>query len=368
MTTVWSPCEAAASRYSRGVLRTDLLVVGGGAMGSATAWWAARAGRDVVLLERHPGHHPYGSSHGRSRIFRLGYADAYYVRLAREARALWSLLEAESGASLLTPASCVDHGASAEVGEVARQLAAAGVPCETLTPSAAAARWPALRFEGSVVHQPEAGRLDADAVVTTLHAEAARHGADVRFATRALGAHSAPDGVVVETDRDAVEARVVVLAAGAWLPGLLGSMPAPDDLPPLRVTQEQPVYFAARDAGAEWPSFIHRVTEGYPFYGLGAPGDGVKAGEHGSGREIDPDAPLPVDDAAVARIEAYAAAWIPGVEPVATRVDACLYTSTPDETFVLRRRGPVVLCSPCSGHGFKFVPAIGRRMAELSSG
>jgi sarcosine oxidase len=347
------------------VQRTDTLVVGGGAMGSATAWWAARAGRDVVLLERHPGHHPHGSSHGRSRIFRLAYDDPYYVGLARQARDLWRLLEEESGASLLEVTGGVDHGYG--VAAVAAALGAAGESYETLSPAAAAERWPMLRCEHEVVHQPDAGRLDADAVVTTLHAEAARHGADVRFSTTVLGAFRTASGVVVVTDRGEIAANVVVVAAGAWLPGLLGSLPVPADLPPFRVTQEQPAYFAVRGE-ATWPSFVHHRAEGPIVYGLGAPGDGVKAGEHGSGRVVSPDARLGVDDDAVARMAAYASAWLPGVEPEVTRVDSCLYTSTPGDAFCLRREGPLVVCSPCSGHGFKFVPAIGRLTAGLASG
>lgn len=343
-------------------MRTDLLVVGGGAMGSATAWWAARAGRDVTLLERHPGHHVHGSSHGRSRIFRLAYADASYVGMAREAFELWRLLELESGATLLHVTGGLDHGVAAD--DVERNLAAAGLPFARLSPAEASERWPAMRFDGDAVHQPDAGRLDADEVVTTLHAEAARHGADVRFGVTAVSAAETPYGIAVSLlDGETVEARVAVVAAGAWLPGLLGSLPVPDDLPPFRVTQEQPVYLAS---DAEWPSFIHHRATGVPYYGLAAPGDGVKVGEHGSGRPVDPDARLGVNEAAVRRVEAYAAEWLPGATPVAARVDSCLYTTTPDESFVLRRHGALVVCSPCSGHGFKFTPVIGRTVAKLS--
>jgi sarcosine oxidase len=354
------------------VERTDLLVVGGGAMGAATAWWAARAGRSVTLLERHAGHHDRGSSHGRSRIFRLAYADPYYVGLAREAAALWRVLEAESGAALLDVTGGVDHGADlVAVRGVADALAAAGLPYAVLPPAEAAERWPGLRFEGSVVHQPDAGRLDADAVVTTLYAEAARHGAALRFSTEVTSLRRDGDGVVAETSAGPVAARVAVLAAGAWLPGLLGrlgrpgAVPAPEGLPTFVVTQEQPVYFPG---DGPWPSFIHHRLGAVPVYGLGAPGEGVKAGEHGSGRVVSPDARLPVDEAALARLESYVETWLPGAVPRATRADSCLYTTTPDESFVLRRSGPVVVCSPCSGHGFQFVPVIGRLTAELASG
>jgi sarcosine oxidase len=39
---------------------------------------------------------------------------------------------------------------------------------------------------------------------------------------------------------------------------------------------------------------------------------------------------------------------------------------TPDEDFVLDRVGPVVVCSCCSGHGFKFAPLLGEIVAELA--
>jgi glycine/D-amino acid oxidase-like deaminating enzyme len=47
--------------------------------------------------------------------------------------------------------------------------------------------------------------------------------------------------------------------------------------------------------------------------------------------------------------------------------DTCLYTNTPDEQFVLDRRGPVVIGSPCSGYGFTFTPLIGRVLADLAT-
>jgi sarcosine oxidase len=44
-----------------------------------------------------------------------------------------------------------------------------------------------------------------------------------------------------------------------------------------------------------------------------------------------------------------------------------MYTTTADEAFILERRGRLVIGSPCSGHGFKFAPAIGERLADLAT-
>jgi sarcosine oxidase len=47
--------------------------------------------------------------------------------------------------------------------------------------------------------------------------------------------------------------------------------------------------------------------------------------------------------------------------------ESCFYTTTDDEEFILERHGRIVVGSACSGHGFKFAPAIGTRLAALAA-
>ena len=361
-----------------------VVVVGGGAMGAATAWWLARTGRPVTLLEQFAPGHDRGSSHGSSRIFRFSYADRRYVDLAVRAHALWRDLQEEAGEALLTPVGCLEHGPTAAVDALHRTMSEAGVTHRMTDPAEAAERWPLFRFDEAVLYQPEAGRVDADATVRALHARAARHGAEVRAGVRVREVRPRGDGAEVVTDGATLRAGVVVLAAGAWLPGLLAGaaarLPELAGLPPLRVTQEQPAYFAPLPGGPaveDVPSIVHSRRFpggavdrplGLGYYALGGPGRGVKLGEHGTGPAIDPDRRVPPDPAGVRRLHRYARDWLPGVDSAPVAVDTCLYTSTPDEDFVIRRIGPLVVCSPCSGHGFKFVPAIGELTAAVALG
>jgi glycine/D-amino acid oxidase-like deaminating enzyme len=96
----------------------DVVVVGGGVMGSAAAWALARRDVGVVLLERLGPGHVFGASHGRARIYRNTYAQPHHQALVAEARRLWAELEAETGATLLHPASEV--ASAAAPGQLAR--------------------------------------------------------------------------------------------------------------------------------------------------------------------------------------------------------------------------------------------------------
>jgi glycine/D-amino acid oxidase-like deaminating enzyme len=86
------------------VARWDVVVVGGGSMGLASAWHLAGRGRRVLLCERHEPGHLYGSSHGATRIFRTAYRDPAYTRFALEALHGWRELEADAGEPLLDQA------------------------------------------------------------------------------------------------------------------------------------------------------------------------------------------------------------------------------------------------------------------------
>ncbi|WP_353827127.1 FAD-dependent oxidoreductase [Agromyces sp. SYSU T0242] len=362
-----------------GVVGVETVVVGGGAMGAATAWQLARRGREVTLLERFEPGHRNGSSHGASRNFNVGYADPAYVAMLVEALPLWRELEAESGASLLDLVGVANHGPTPHFDVVHAALTAAGIPAEFLPVEEASRRWPGIRFDTRVLFNERAGRVDADAAVAALHARAAALGADVRHRTRATAIEVVGgDRVRVASTSDdgaeqVFEARTAVVTLGAWTTKFIGALP----LPPLVVTQEQPAHFAVRDDGMPWPSynqFPGSPADGYgywrsPVYGMLTPGEGVKAGWHGVGPLADPDARdfLPVPDQ-LADLQRYARDWLPGVDADAVTPISCTYTTTPDEHFVLDRIGPIVVGAGFSGHGFKFTPVVGRILADLADG
>ena len=357
-----------ARQTPRVAQRVDVAVIGAGAMGSATAWWLARRGRSVALIEQFAQGHARGSSHGASRIFRYAYADPRYVRMAQEALPLWRELEDDVGQPLLEITGGLDHGRASLVEPVAEALAAGGVDHARLTPEAAVERWPGMRFEGTVIHCPGAGRCLADASVLALQQRAASLGADVRFSSGPATLTWTEDTATVRTPGDEWRAQVAVVTAGAWLPTVVGSRIA---RPPLRITRERVQHFRPVRPADEpsWPSFIHHRTDAWR-YGLLSPGEGVKVAEHMTGPVVDPDDGLPAEadaGAATDRVRRYVEHWFPGLDPAPIHPATCLYTTTPTHDFVLERQGPIVIGSACSGHGFKFTPLVGRILADLAT-
>jgi len=330
--------------------RADAVVVGAGVMGLATAHALARMGREPIVLEQFRLGHTHGSSHGATRIFRLAYDEPEWVRLAQEALPLWRRLEAESGEPLLDLTGLVDL--PLDLDRLTAALDGTDTAYELLTAAEVEHRFGLATNCCKAVFQPDAGVVFADRAVRALAA-----GLDVREHVRVDAL--TPNGV--ETDAGAIEADTVVVAAGAWARTLLRG--AGIDLPVVP-TRETVSYFRLASGGAV-PSVIDYANR--ETYALTA-GDGVlKVGVHRTGPPTDPPDEGEPDPEIVAVATEWAGRSFRLAQPDPVRVETCIYTNTADAGFVLERHGRIVVCSACSGHGFKFAPAVGARVAALAS-
>jgi sarcosine oxidase len=360
----------------------DVIAVGGGVMGCATAYHLSKRGRRVLLLEQFAIGHERGSSHGHSRIFRLAYDAPDYVRLAQAALPLWRALEHESGADLLLQTGGLDYAlpGTPAFEATCTILAALDIEFEQLDRAAVARRFPQFRMPDDIVaiYQRDSGILDANRCVATLASEARRHGADIRENEPARQIRAVGAGVEVRTDTGSYTADRLVVTAGAWARPLLRQLGL--DLP-LTVTREQVAYFVPRavnDIGesdqfapSRFPIFIQHDAEkpaayGFPLFGL----PGVKIGFHQSGPVIEPENEQRTADATMnAALHEYLARWIPGAAGELLFSQTCRYTNTPDQHFIIDRHPDhpqTLIGSPCSGHGFKFGVLIGAILADLA--
>jgi sarcosine oxidase len=319
-------------------------VIGAGVMGLATARVLARRGHEVVVFEQFERGHARGSSHGRSRIFRLAYAEPEYVRLAQEALGLWRELESESGETLLELNGLLEIVRTLE-GSTAATLEACGVEWHRLEAGEAERRFPVRVPKGSfAVLQPEAGIVRADKALGAL-----AHDLDIRYGIR--------------KEPEEVDADVVVVTAGSWVNELL------DEPLPVKVTRETVCYFRPEN-GRPIPSLVSFKPGGHThdMYSLSDPVHGLKVGAHHAGPEVDPNEKGEPDPRLIKQIATWARETYRLAERDPVAAETCLYTTTPDETFILESRGRLVIGSPCSGHGFKFAPVIGERLADLATG
>jgi sarcosine oxidase len=350
----------------------EAIVVGAGVAGGATARALAERGVQTTLIEQFEVGHTRGSSHGPTRLFRLAYPQPDYVRLAVRALDAWRELEDAAGEELLVRNGGLYAGAWAE--ESALALDAAGVSHDWLEPAEAAERYPAMSFDGldRVLRQEDGGTCLADRTVAAQVRLAREAGADVRERTEALRLLVTREGVEVETTAGELRAPVAVVTAGPYAAPLLAQ--AGVELP-LEASFAQVTYFRALDGAEQPPGFVEAggVDGGLAHGGYWVPspdGSGaVKAGDGAAGATVDPrEAPFEVDPEEERVVADFVRRRLPGYDPVPVRSETCIYTMTPDEDFVLDRRGPLVVGSPCSGHGFKFAPLLGRILADLVTG
>jgi sarcosine oxidase len=341
-----------------------VVILGAGLAGTATARSVAARGHRVTVLERFEAGHVRGSSHGQERIFRLSYEDPEYVRLGREALAGWRALEAEVGEPILHPVGMLDHGDEDRLATIERICREQGVPIERVRAGVATAMWPGLRFDTDVLIQPEAGWIAADRALAAFTALAERDGASIHHGRAARRVESVGSGWRIATGEGDVDADALVVTTAGWTADLLGPMlSAAVEVPAITVTTEVAAYFRPR-ASTPWPCWCRRAEP--EVYGLPSPDGLVKVAEHGTGVASHPDERSfdPPPDT-LARLADYVAAWLPAVDPTVVRSTTCLYASTPTDDFVLDRSGSLVLGVGLGGHGFKFGPALGDRLASL---
>ncbi len=346
-------------------------------MGSATAYHLAARGARVLGIDQHTPPHAFGSSHGESRIIRLVYYEhPLYVPMIRRAYELWHRLEHDSGAHGLLRATgnlMLGHETSGLIHGARRAAREHDLPVEEIGPGRVQARFPQfIPLPGfTALFDPAAGILDPERCIKAHLDLAARHGATLRTGERVMNWMSTGSGVRVRTTEATYEADRLVLAAGPWMPELMGAVG-----PTLDVERQTVLWFDPPGERAMWtpdrfPTFMCEFEDGQLIYGFPLGPRGWKAAVHYEGDPV-PDMRAmrrDVQPHEVARVRNAVARLFDWVkEAPLLDSSSCLYTDTPDLRFIIDFMPGlphVLVSSPCSGHGFKFASAIGEMQAQL---
>ena len=354
----------------------DVIVIGVGGMGSATAYELAKRGKRVLGLERFDVPHEMGSSHGVSRIIRLAYyEDPSYVPLMKRAYERWRELERETDEQVLHITGSVDAGP--EDNEVFKgsyeSCLEHGIPHEVLDHQELHKRFPGYQLPKGhyALYQEEGGLLLSERCVVNHVMAAQTHGAEIRAREQVLEWHATDDHVTVRTERGTYEAGSLVITAGAWASHLVSGLGN-------RAQAERQVlgWFQPRQpdlfSPERFPVFNLLVNEGryYGFPVFGVPG--FKIGRyHHLDEQVNPEemdrAEIHAADEKILRD--CVANYFPEANGATMMLKTCIFTNSPDEHFIIGthpEHANVSFAAGFSGHGFKFCSVVGEIMSDLA--
>ncbi len=363
----------------------DLIVVGLGAMGTATLYQAAKQGANALGIDRFAPPHTHGSTHGETRITRLAVGEGQqYVPLVKRSHEIWQALTEETGQPLLylcglyTTAPKDGRGAGhygdfvERVADIAERL---HLPYERLTAAELRQRHPAYNVPDSndAILDPNGGVIDCEGAVRVQLRLAQQLGAKTLLNTMVTDVVPESSGVRVHTADASFSADQVVVAAGSWVQSFL-----PTHLHPrFRVTRQVMYWMAVDDpapfAPEHFPAIIWPGVTDEEYFGVfpmlpnGTPGLKVLTEQRQAACAPD----------TVAR-DVSEAEWheffdvamcdkVHGVKRKCLAAKVCLYTETPDHHFIIDHHPDsdrVTVVSPCSGHGFKHSAALGESVAQ----
>lgn len=361
---------------------TDILVVGGGIIGTATAFHLSeRTDRAVTLVEKE--NVAAGATGDTSAILRHTYGDReLYSRMARRGREFYQDFESHTGYELAAPSQplvqwggeAVDHGEPAMASyETLERL---GLPVSRDEADELPDRFPLFDFDDDIeyaVSDDAAGYSDGTDAANGFARAAADNG--VRIVTGvAVESIAHEDGAVtgVETEDGVVACEDVVLAAGSWTAKLAATagvdlpvLPGREQIllldPPDSVTEAEFETVPTTGRGSDRP-------DGVWWYFRADFGDTIYMGTHARVEKVDPDTyDRQVDEHR--KVEAFDIldGFAPKLADSAVIGEfSGVYANTPDQGFIIDQVGPDgVVALVGAGHAFKHGPVIGELAADL---
>jgi sarcosine oxidase len=366
----------------------DVIVVGLGAMGSATTYQLAKSGVKVLGIDLYQPPHVHGSTHGDTRITRLAIGEgAEYVPLVTRSHELWRGIEQEVGYELLNKCGGLIMGVHSGVGqhgindflnqtvESANQYS---IKHDELSTEQIKSRFPQFNLVGSEdgYFEPEAGFLRPEKCVQAQLELATKLGATINTGERALSYEDNGTFITVKTDKSTYQANKLIISAGPWINELVS-----DFKDVFKIYRQVLYWFDLNDKSqyetySKLPVFIWEFGGSpddfvYGFPAIDGSEGGLKVATEEYVTETTPEGTIRkvTQDEIDQMYEKYVKNKLPGLSNKCVKAASCLYTVTPDHKFVIDyhpKHKNVIVASPCSGHGFKHSAAIGEVLTQLA--
>ena len=324
----------------------DVAIIGLGAMGASASLQLAKRGANAIAFDRFGPPHSLGSSHGETRVTRLAIGEGEHLTpLAMRSHELWREIEREAGVSLLSETGALiisseRNAAQTHVAGFFRKTVAVaeqfGIAHEIFDASQIRARWPQFEVRDDEIgyFKSTAGFVRPEECVRAELSLAGHYGAETHTNETVLGFDAFERGVTVATDQGLYSAGKLIVAAGAWLPELLGE-PFSSLFKVYRQTQ---FWFEVEETAAfapgRFPVFIWELqnsTRGiYGFPALDGACAIKVASESFDGTTTPGKANRDVSDYEIVGMYDLIAPNLPGVTSRCVKAAACLYTVTPN--------------------------------------
>ena len=220
----------------------DVIVIGGGPMGLASAYHCAKAGKKVLVLERFNFFNQSGSSNDLVRMFRTMYTEDFMANLAFESMQVWKDLESDAGESLIWMSGLLNFGdpnyKSGPEGNLMapiKNMKRLGLPYKILTAQEIMQQYPFTGLPDSFqgIFAPDNGCINVPALLRALYRLAQSYGADLLSHSPAQSIQVSPGGVAVTFDNGKVETRTAskcIVTCGAYANQVLKSLGVQMDL------------------------------------------------------------------------------------------------------------------------------------------
>lgn len=354
----------------------DVIVVGGGTMGSAAAYYLSKYNLKILMIDQYSIPNLYGSHHGHTRMFRLANGNGgKYVPLGLESLKLWKELEEETGKTLFkkTGALTVGHPHSEFVKEAIDCSEKYHLEYEVMSSDQMMKRWSGIQIPENYYgcFDPEAGFLFSEASILTYKEQAIAQGVDVIEHEAVMDIVFLEDSVQVMTTQQMFSSAKIIVTAGAWIPKLLDSLELP--IQPIRKTIG---WFQPKDNqlySKDFPCFIFDTEVNGHYYGFpDFDGSGVKLGRMDLGYEANADSlnrefgSFEDDEGDIRR---FLEIYMPKAAGVLLDGKVSMFSNTPDHDFIIDffpEHDNGVFAGGFSGHGFKFASVIGSILADLT--
>jgi len=350
----------------------DVIVVGMGAVGSATCCYLAQRGVRVLGLERFAIPHAQGGSHGFSRQTKIApYIGSPYEPVIIRAYQLWRELMDQSGVrDILLTTGFLDLHPDRSFSAYQQNHG----HFEDLQHARIRERFPQFSLPESYwgAYDPAGALLRPELAITTFIRSAMQHGATVWGNTEVLDWGADAQSVTVTTRRGTYTADRLVFCAGPWTGKLLAKLGIHCTATRMSFGWVWPLRNAKAYLPDAMPCWCLTDEDGI-YYGFPMMEDvpGYKIGLHWYGEPVDPDAfdrqPNAHDEALIRK---GLTKYFPEANGPLLGLRTCLYDHTVDDVPIIDNHPElprVTLCGPLCGAGFKFVPAYAEMAADLAT-